>query len=149
MPSALNNALFPIGYEPWYVFDITIATATVAFDKFDFMTPALGKYVRAINDAVVVTGYVVVLEAYKSGQTTYAACMPGSLVPGVAGGAIQPGGLVTIELDGSEGQRVLAAAAGDIVAGKVVGRYRAKKVGRKLLTAAAKDEIIEIQTGVI
>ena len=149
MPVLLNDALFPISYQPWYVFEATLKAAETTFDKYDVLVSDSGTYTRAANDAVVVTGYVVALEKWYDGMTTLQVATPGSLIPGVLAGAVQPNGLVKIALgNAATGMRYTAAAAADIATGKVVGRYRSNKTNHKLLTVGAANDIVEIQTGV-
>ena len=150
MPVKLRNALFPIGYQPWYVFEAKLASDATTFDKFDILVPTLGVYKRAAADAVLVTGFVVALENWSKGGQTLAVATPGSLVPGVLGGTVTPGAMLKITLGAAAvGMKYVTASATDLAAGKVVGRYRSNQTNHKSLTAGADGDIIEIQTGVI
>ena len=151
MPKALNNMQFPVSYGPWYVYEAEIDSSVTAFDKFDVLVPHgtnTSKFARATDDDVIVTGAVIALEKFETGMTSVQVATMGSLVPSVAGGAILPGSLVTIELDGTDGMKVLAAVAADIAAGKVLGRMRNHADDSKNLRAAVDDDIVFIQTGV-
>lgn len=156
MPKTLNGYQFPIGYGPWYVYEVDLSD-TVAnisgINKYDFLTPASGKFQLAATGAVVITGFAIALEKYAVGIKTMQVAMPGSLVLAVAGGALQPGSLVKISVptdgDQSNSTVVVAAAAADLAAGRVVGRYRAKYSDSKKQGAAAKDDIILVETGVV
>ena len=151
MPVLLNNQLFPVGYSPWYVYRAELVSSPTAFDKFDFLVPTAGKFNRAATDAVVTTGYVIALEQYVSGMTTLQVAVPGSLVPSVAGAAIQPEALLKIDVNASStiGMRLITASAADLAAGRVVGRMRNHSNNRISLRAAAANDLIHALTGVI
>ena len=149
MPSALNNQLFPVGYAPWYVYSVTLVANPTAFDKYDILVPTAGRFNRAADDQVLQGGYVVALEQFRTGMTELQVAAAGSLVPSVAGGAIQPGALVKVDVDGTEGLRVVTAAVADIATGKVLGRFRNHQVDRDDVRAAAEDDVIHILTGAI
>ena len=150
MPKLLRDALFPIGYEPWYVFEATLADDATTFDKFDILVPTLGVYNRAATDAVLTTGFVVALENWTKGGQTLAVATVGSLVPGVLGGTTTPGCLLKIQITSATiGMRFIQASAGDLVAGKVVGRLRNHREDHKSLKAGAANDIVAIQTGVL
>ncbi len=151
MPVALNNQLFPVGYSPWYVYRADLVASPTAFDKYDILVPTAGKYDRAADDADLSAGYVIALEKYKSGKDSIQVAAPGSLIPSVAGGAVQPNGLVKVDVNTSAtiGMRLVAATAADLAAGKVVGRMRNHKSNHINLKAAAANDIIHVLTGAI
>ena len=151
MPSTLNNHLFPVGYGPWYVYRAELVASPSEFNRYDVLVPdANGKFDQAATGAVVVNGFVIALEQYESGMTHLQVATPGSLVPGVAKGAIRANGLVKIDLDGTSKEMTYdAATAADLAAGKVIGRLRNLDSNSKQLRAAAANDIIHVQTGVI
>ena len=149
MPSALNNTLYPVAYQPWYVYRVTLVANPTAFDKYDVLVPTAGRFNRAADDQVLQGGYVVALEQFQTGMTELQVAAAGSVIPSVAAGAIQPGALVKVDVDGTEGMRVVTAVAADIGTGKVLGRFRNHVEDHINNRAAAEGDIIHILTGAI
>lgn len=129
--------------------------------------------VRLANDVVVAAGDIMICEATTQywikaasadvledgwGQSRVAAdntggvdgavvieaMVPPSYIYAKAGGAIHPGDYVKLD---ASGQKWVAAAAADLAAGTVGGRY-AGKAGTSIQGDAADLDIIIIKTGV-
>jgi len=153
MPVAISEAgiRFPVGYSPWYVYEATLVASPNTFAVMDVLTPAAGLFDKSesAGDITLLNGYVFALEAYFVGMTSLQVAVPGSLVPLVAGAAIQPEGLVKIVIGADPfPQTVQAALVADFTAGQAIGRYRNQNTDAQNLRAAAADDIIYVLSGV-
>ena len=152
MPELVSDAgiRFPVGYSPWYVYE-AIVDAGETFPFMDVLVPSGGTFTRLeTDDASLAAGYVFALEAIPTAlavPTTIQVAVPGSLVPFVAGGVIEPEGLIKFNFAASI-QTVVAAVIGDITLGRIMGRYRNQNTNAQNLRVTADEDIIYILSGV-
>jgi len=151
MPVLLDGAVrFPTSYEPWYVYKATLVAAPTAYFFLDVLVPdAAGNFDRLeTNDAVVDTGYVFALEAFKTGDTEVQVAVPGSAVPIVIGASVRPTQLIKFAFAAGV-QSFVAALAVDIGNGKVFGRMRNHHEDHETLRVTIANETGILLSGVI
>lgn len=151
MPVLLDGAVrFPTSYEPWYVYKATLVAVPTAFFTLDVLVPdAAGNFDRLeTNDAVVDTGYVFALEAFKTGDTEVQVAVPGSAVPIVIGASVRPTQLIKFAFAAGV-QSFVAALAADIPLGKVFGRMRNHHEDHETLRVTVANDIGILLSGVI
>ena len=149
MPVLLDGAVrFPTSYEPWYVYQATLVAAPTTYFYLDVLVPdAAGNFDRLeTNDAVLVTGYVFALEAFKTGDLTVQVAVPGSAVPFIGAASIRPTELIKFAFAGGV-QTVVEAGAADLAAGKVMGRMRNHHEDHETLRVSVANDIVIILTG--
>lgn len=158
MPYALNDQQFPVGYQPWYVYDVKVKAPGTngEFDRYDILhSPTADGAERVVStNAPLGNGYVIALEKYEAGMTSVQVAAAGSLIPFVAAGGLQPGAVLTLKWDDDAGgkandlgQRADIAQSTDIENGRVLGRFRNHATDSKNLRNAAEGDIIHILTG--
>lgn len=151
MPVLLTGAVrFPTSYEPWYVYKATLVAVPTAYFFLDVLVPdAAGNFDRLeTNDAVVDTGYVFALEAFKTGDTEVQVAVPGSAVPIVIGASVRPTQLIKFAFAAGV-QSFVGALAIDIPLGKVFGRMRNHHEDHETLRVTIANETGIALTGVI
>lgn len=151
MPAALVGAVrFPSVYQPWYVYVASLVTTrTAAFTYGDLLIPnSSGLFDNvAASSTSLATGYAFALDADDGVMTTVQVAMPGSAMPMVAKDTtILPGCLVKLSVT-STVQTIVLAAATDLAAGYVVGRYRCHHQDHEELRESAASDIIVVNTG--
>ena len=149
MPKELANQLYPVGYGPWYKFDAQIVDNPTAWEKYDILSLSSGRVNQAEDNAALFGGYCIALEAYKAGMKAIAVAMPGSLIPAILGAITQPGSLLKIDLDETDGMRLVPATAADLAAGRVVGRYRNPGTSTTNIKQGEIGSIAHVLTGVL
>ncbi len=101
MPVALtdNSVRFPTGFAPWYVYKATLVASPAAFEYGDLLFPSSGAFDKFTDLAALIlnTGYVMALEPFVVGMTEVQVAVPGSVLPCIAGGVIQPEALVKVQ----------------------------------------------------
>lgn len=149
LPSELEGVVrFPVVYQPWYVYLATLVGSPASYEFFDILFPAAGLFDRAVtNDQIFITGYAIALEKFTTGDLTVQVAVPGSAIPFLAGGVIEPGSLVKMEFAASK-QKVLAASAADLAAGLVLGRMSNHVEDHENLRVAADLDIVVLRTGI-
>ena len=156
MPALLNNELFPLGYEPWYVYNATI-NAVRKIDKFDVLVAdgTTGRFVQnsAAGDLDLTDGYVIALEQRDAGTATgrMQVLLPGSLTPAITHSAnTKPAIPVKATRDATHGVLVQEASAADIAAGRCIGRLRGPLEDYlNIRTTSAARSLVAVQTGLI
>ena len=151
MPVLLDGAVrFPTSYEPWYVYQATLVAAPTTYFFLDVLVPdSAGDFDRLeTNDAVVDTGYVFALEAFKTGDTSVQVAVPGSAVPIIIGASVRPTQLVKFAFAASV-QSFVAALAADIPLGKVFGRFRNHHEDHETLRVTVANDVGILLTGLI
>jgi len=148
MPVLLEGAVrFPTSYEPWYVYKVTLVGSPASFEYLDMLFPSAGLWDRNVtDDDVIDTGYAFALEKFVTGMTEVQVAVPGSAVPFIADGVIEPTQLVKFAFAATV-QTMAAGLAADLAAGKVVGRLRNHHEDHELLRVTAANDIIVIMTG--
>lgn len=151
MPTQLVGAVrFPSGYAPWYVYTASLVNSrTAAFTYLDMLIPnGSGLFDNvAASSTSLATGYAFALEADDGVITTVQVAMPGSIVPMVAKDTtLLPGCLVKMSVT-STVQTIVLAAAADLAAGYVVGRYRNQHADHEELRQTAANDIVVVLTG--
>jgi len=149
MPSELEGVVrFPVVYQPWYVYLAQLVGSPASYEFFDILFPASGLFDRAVtNDQIFITGYAIALEKFTTGDTEVQVAVPGSAIPFLAGGVIEPGSLVKMQFAASK-QKVLAATAANFAAGLVLGRYSNQVTDHENLRVSADLDIVVIRTGI-
>lgn len=113
----------------------------------NFVKSAAGQAVKMVNTDVNLAGVFVALEKVTGGAADgdeeIQVAGPGSEVTVLAGGAIQPGGLIKVDA----ASKAIAAIAGDVELDKTVGRYIKKPGEDKASAAAASDVVVIILSG--
>jgi len=150
MPSELEGVVrFPVVYQPWYVYLATLVGSPASYEFFDILFPAAGLFDRAVTTSqVFITGYAIALEKFTTGDLTVQVAVPGSAIPFLAGGVIEPGSLVKMSFAASK-QKAVAATAANLAAGIAIGRMSNHVEDHENLRVAADLDIIVIRTGVL
>jgi len=152
MPTELEDIIFPVVYQPWYFYEVTLVASPADFDIGDVMFPdSSGNFDRLETDAAVLTtGYVFALEAFdtENPQTSIQAATPGSLMPFPADNTLTPCCLVKFQYSGGL-QKVTIASAADLAAGKVIGRFRNHHNYNQVLRITVADDIVDVLTGAV
>ncbi len=150
MPTELEGVVrMPVVFEPWFIYDATLVAAPASFEFFDLLFPdSAGAFDRNVTtDDVVDIGYAFALEKFVTGMTEVQVAIPGSAVPQIASGVILPCGLVKFAF-GSGDSSVVAGAAADLAAGKILGRLSNHHADHQNLRVTAADDVVIIRTGV-
>ena len=151
MPTLLVGVLrYPVQYSPWYIYTATLVASPAAFTYLDQLFPdASGNFDRQVTtDAVVTTGYAFALEAQAT-LTTSGICqvvVPGSAVPMIADNSLRPCCLVKGVFGGGV-QTITIAAAADLAAGKVLGRFLHHHIDHENIRITATNDIVIVLTG--
>jgi len=149
MPSELEGVVrFPVVYQPWYVYLATLVGSPASYEFFDILFPAAGLFDRAVtNNQIFITGFAIALEKFTTGDLTVQVAIPGSAIPFLAGGVVEPGSLVKMSFAASK-QKAVAASAADLAAGLVIGRQSNHVEDHENLRVAADLDIVVIRTGI-
>jgi len=151
MPLLLEGVVrMPVVYEPWFIYVATLVTSPIPYEFFDIILPdAVGLFDNtAITDQDLANGYAFALEKFVTGDTTVQVAVPGSAVPFIANGVIRPEGLVKLDVTVGA-QSVVPAAATDLAAALVIGRYSHQHADHENLRVTASTDVIIIRTGVL
>lgn len=149
MPALLVGvARFPSTYSPWYIFLADLQATPGSFTYLDMLIPnSSGLFaLETTTDDVLTTGYAFALEAYDGVMTQVQVAVPGSVVPMIADNTLRPCCLVKF-VYASSAQNVTIAAAADLAAGKVIGRYMCHYLNHEELVVTATSDPILVLTG--
>ena len=151
MPASLvGKVRFPSGYAPWYVYTATLNKTPGTITYLDMLSNSPGDGTWIVNvttDSVLTTGYCFALEVPIAGQTTIQVAVPGSIIPMNGDDTLLPCCLVKF-VYGSGVQSITLAAATDLAAGKVIGRFRNIYMnGRILAIPVVGTDVCIILTG--
>lgn len=149
MPVALDNISFPIHYTQWDTVTVELQSGVTAISVGDVLVPnAAGLFARAATDAVLVTGFMVAIEKFFTGMTHLQCAIPGSIVPALSAGDINPGSMVTITLVANSGHEVVAATVTKYTEGKIYGRAIGHLLQSDDLRDIVATNLIMVRTGV-
>jgi hypothetical protein len=149
LPTELEGVVrMPVVYEPWYVYKVTLVASPASFEFFDLLFPdASGLFDRNVtDDDVLDNGYCFALEKFVTGMTEVQVAAPGSAVPMIASGVIQPFGLVKFNFAAGD-QSCVEALAADLAAGKVIGRLSNHHKDHENIRVTAANDVVIIRTG--